>query len=826
MTEPLQVGQFAIVDHEPVDRGPNAGVFLGKGPADDRAELYIVAEGTTPAGEAFAGHVVSGAGNAWNTLDMSLTGALRRVFTDADRSLRDWNRKSIAQHRVSIGMSCFGRRGAQAVVAQVGPSVVYHRSGDEVAVYLPDEAHGRPLGLGGEPEAQLRRIEFAAGDRLLMLSTPAIRELDDELIGGILGLEEDKILAELYHRIQHLKNVTVVLVTRRGASTARREPQLPADEPAEEEYVIGEAAPEPPAFVSPRAEQVIDNTPRNSYQPSLFIEAHEEDGVSAARRRLVDVTQRARAAVAPAVAGEELDAIPAPLQRASGDNTLAALAAERRARAALAVAAAAAGHRRHNGGSVTTFDEPASADARRRHQRRDSFTRGLVREELPAAPDPHVLDVPLASEIADDLRARSSVAAPVAETIAGENAAAINTGGSLVKVRGQMTGRWKGDGSLSRRRPTAHGHSAPTWLIIVVGLGILLALVGAITVPGLLSGDDANAYAELIDDARYKIVTAEANPDPAIRRAELTDAQAMLLEAKEAPNAGPEADQLIAEVAAALAGMDAVRTPTAVEVVASLEQFGEKPVTAARLAVGGESAYILDSSSNQVITVAIATGERKAVYGEDKEAKRARPVAIAYLDTQDLGQPLLLVADSGRALWGIQPDGQVRSIEFAAPSNLTVTDIAVSGRDLYVLDAAASTVYRFAPGDSGFNAAPQKVLDTPDLAAARRLNVEQEILTADADGTIRRFAGQVVLALSEAGINKRLVAAQLPQPVGKGGDIAVLDPANDRIVVFRSDGAFSHQFKHKDFTATTALRMMPDGTAFTFSGGKLLRVIF
>ena len=118
MTEPLQVGQFAIVDHEPVDRGPNAGIFHGKGPVDDRAELYIVAEGTTPAGEAFAGHIVSAVGHAWSTLDMSLTGALRRIFFEAQRNLGEWNQKSIAQHRVSIGLSCFARHGNQAIIAQ------------------------------------------------------------------------------------------------------------------------------------------------------------------------------------------------------------------------------------------------------------------------------------------------------------------------------------------------------------------------------------------------------------------------------------------------------------------------------------------------------------------------------------------------------------------------------------------------------------------------------------------------------------------------------------------------------------------------------------
>ena len=817
MTEPLQVGQFAIVDHEPVDRGPNAGVFLGKGPADDRAELYIVAEGTTPAGEAFAGHVISGAGNAWHHLDMSLTGALRRVFADAERSLRDWNRKSIAQQRVSIGLSGFGHRGSQAVLAQAGPSVAFHRSGSEVRVYYPDEAYGRPLGAGGEADPQLRRLDFAPGDRLLLLSTPAIRELDDELIGGILGLEGEKILAELYHRLQHLKNVTVLLVTRREAARGARPPLPPAEfREARPEYVIGAETVATPAQAG-----------GDPFQPSLFLDDHDDGGIVAARRRLYEVSARTRyAAVAPEAAVAE---IPAPLRRASGDNRLLTLAAERRARAAVAAATATAVSataygRRH--AAVARGDDLAANDIRRRQQRRDSFSRGLVREETLGPPEPSSFDIPLAGEMADDLRSRGATATPVAETIITDNATALGTGGSLVKVRGSISGRWKGGGSLSRRRTAGGSQLPPTWLVIVVGLGVLLTIVGAVTVPGMVSGDGRRAYTVLIDQARWKIVNAEANPDASARRTELTDAEALLLEAKADPAAGPEVQGLLDDVAAALARMDAVREPALVETVPSLDQFGEKPVTASRLAAGPTQAYLLDTSSSQVISVALAGGERKVVFAENKDAGRGRPLALAYFDGTDFGGPYLLVIDAARALWGVTPAGEVRRVEFVAPASLAVTDIAVSGRELYVLDASASQVLRFVPAANGYTQAPQKVLETPDLAAARRIFAGREILTSDADGTIRWFGGQQSLVFSEAGINKKLITQQVPQPIGESGEVAVLDPANDRIVVFRSDGSFAYQYRSKDFAGATALRLMPDGTAYIYAGGALRRVRF
>ncbi|MBI2766748.1 MAG: hypothetical protein HYX53_12685 [Chloroflexi bacterium] len=830
MTEPLQVGQFAIVDGEPVDRGPNAGIFHGKGPVDDRAELYIVAEGTTPAGEAFAGHVVSTAGHAWGGLDMSLTGALQRIFQDAQRNLIDWNRKSIAPHRVSLGICCLGRRGGQAVIAQAGPSAAFHMSNGAVTAYFADEAHGRPLGAGAI-DAQLTAVTFAPGDRLLLVSTAALAACDDEIIAGILQLPAEQVLPELWHRVQDLRHVTVVLVT---------SPGRPSDFARKAEdndgFVIDATsslpAPEPAAA---EARTANETEPSNSFQPSLFIEDQPVELAAAARQQLISIGIRARSASrVPAVAAERIE----PLRRASGENVLARLAEERRVTAAFSRAAAlpqqapAAVHASRpvwRGAGPAGQPEPppamASNEQRRQHQRRGSFSRGLVREEAPPAPAVNTDDIPLVNELAEGLRSRPAVLSSMSETIAGENASTISTGGSLVRVRSKHSGRWKGGGSLSRRTITAD-KLPPTWLVILVGLSILLTLVGLVTVPRMLGKEQGQRYATLIDGAQLKIAVAGSQQDATEKRKALTEAQALLLEARDSPDRGPEAEQLIAEVAAALSNMDAIKTPAAVDVLGSLEQFGDKPVAATRLEISADTAFVLDSASNQVIAMPLdGQTDRKVIYSEDKDAKRGRPIASAFLDSQDLGGPSLLLVDSGRALWAYSASAGLRQVAFSAPGNLTVTDIAVYGRDLYVLDSQQSVVYRFSPSDGGFSGPPTKVLDTPDLAAARRLMVDSEIVTADANGAVRRFAGTLSLVLSESGIDKRLVAPEAPQPVSKNGDLALLDASNDRLIVLRRDGAFDRQYRHPDFKAMSAFAIH-NGVAYVFSGGKLRRVTF
>lgn len=827
MTEPLQVGQFAIVDHEPVDRGPNAGVFHGKGPTDDRAELYILAEGTTPAGEAFAGHVVSALGNAINSLDMSLTGSLGKLFSEAERNLRDWNRKSIAQHRVSIGLTCFARRGGQSVIAQAGPSAAFHLHEGEVTSYFTDEEHGRPIGAG-PVDAQLTRIPFGPGDRLLMISTAALREIDDDVLAGIIALPPSQVLQDLYRRTEHIRHLTAVLVTDPGPAAA-------AAEAVPDEFVIDATGAVPSLPAPGTSESSTEAAPDNTFQPSLFIDDQSEDVVFSAKRQLMEVTPRRQMEAPVPVLVTEL---PAPLLRVSGETPLARIAAERQARAAVSQAAvanslAAAGAVRpawrtaHSGSAevVSASGGGSNGDPRRRHPRQNSFSRGLVHEEAPPRPERGIETMPLVDHLAADRRARSTLVSPlITETIAGEAAATINGGGSLVRVRGNMGGRWKGSGAFGGRS-TAQGSLPPTWLVIVVGLAILLTLVGIVTVPRLLDDQSSQRYATLIDGAQQKMNLAQVQQDAAQKRQTLTEAKGMLLEARDIKDETPQAAQLYADITASLGVMDNVKTPASVDALISLEQFGDKPVAITRMAVSDEAAYVLDSGSNQVISLSYATnGEKKVVFGEDKDQKRGRPVGIAYLDTADFGGASLIVADASKNLWAYSRASGVRQLSFAAPANLAITDIAVSGRDLYVLDSQAAIVYHFTQTDTGFGATPRKELDTPDLAAARRLMVDGEIITTDANGTVHRFiSGQVALTLSQSGIDKRLVAPETAQAVTRDGDLAILDSTNDRVVVLRRDGAFDRQYKHKDFRNANAFAIR-NGTAYIFSDGTLRRV--
>lgn len=804
MSEPLQVGQFAIVDHEPVDRGPNGGIFHGKGPADDRAELFVVAEGTTPAGEAFAGHVVSSVGQLVARLDMSLTGALRQAFAEAARNVLDWNRKSIAQHRVALGLSIFARRGGKAVVAQAGPSAAFHLHRGTLVSLLPDEGHAAPIGSQLQVEPQLTRVDLAPGDRLLLLSTAALRHLDEETIAGILQLPGEQALRELYYRVRDARNVTVLLVERPASDTAEQTAEAVIDATTPRE-----ATPTPPAS--------------EGVQASLFIDDQQEWDLVRARRQLELVAERTRSRVA--IRQPEVQ----PLALAVGDDGLFHFVEESRARASAARAALvslALGATRAQpfpGGADGGRTPPVGGASSSVNEGRSSFARSLV-PERPAPPPPptNASDAPLCEELAASQRAvqRGSSGSYTVTAAAGGGLRAH----PLVRPRRRSTARWRSHGALAERGALP-APAPPTWLIVAVGLAVLTALFVFVVGPSLFDGRKGQRWEELVDLAQQKLAAAEVQADPAAKRQLLQESQALLLQAREIGGPTPGLDQWLARAREAIAALDAIRTPATVERVGDLSRFGERPLTPSELAVTESDAYLLDTASGQVVRQPL-TGERAtAIYAEDAGAGRRAPVALALADDGAFHEPTLLILDAGKALWAFEPrTAAVRRLPFALPNDANLYDLDWEAGTLFALDPAAGIIYAWTPVEGGFAEAPRVVVKTPDLAAARRLAViDSEIFTTDANGTVRRFSGQLSLTLSQAGIDVPLANPAPAQPFADGR-VAFADPANARVVVLRSDGSFDHQYRHPDFRALAALATADDATGYVFAGGQLWRV--
>ncbi|MDE2933465.1 MAG: hypothetical protein OXS47_06300 [Chloroflexota bacterium] len=778
MNDALQIGQFAIVAHEPQERGATIGVAEGNGTGVERCELFALAEGTTPAAHEYAGHLVSQAERTWKTLNLSLTGALIAIYGEAQRSLMDWNTRSVSQHRVGLGLACLARQGERIVLASRGPASILHASGDTLTLHEPDDEHAEPMN-GLEPgQPQLTSLTLAPGDRVLLVTTNVTESLSEDALADILSRSLPEVLPNLYRRITHLRDAAVLLV---GVPEAGEEilppPAPPAkSEPEDEGPIIGGEA---PAGGSPR-----------DFQPSLFVESSPRaSALDVARRRLEDVDARSRvdAELPQATPLAEAQELP-PLRRAAGD-----------------------------GGPIP---QPPSAapGAGEGH----SFFRQVAHVRQPPAPPvaSHHTGAAPVSQLAADRRMQLSAMTNVPTS--GSLAAGPRTGSAVVRARRSMGGGMRTGG---RTETAGGGFSPPAWLAGLVAILLLTGIVSWAVLPGLLESDEATRLSQLIDEAEREIATANAVDQPDQRRAALTRARGILLEATALAGGASLAEPLLRQADRELAALDAIATPMQIRTFADLRGFGEAPIAARQLVVSASHAYLLDSAGGQVISITLSTGKKATVFAAGEETPLA-PVAITYADVSRPGGSALLIVDEGGGLWTWSTAGWVAEIEFARPAGLTVTDMYFAEGRLFVLDAPNATVYSFAAGPSGFGLDPVVMHQGPELENARRIMVDGGVLlTTAADGSIRRYSGELTLLLAQAGIDTPLTGAATPHTSGFANEIAILDASADRIVVLAADGTFARQYRHAELENLTAFTMR-GGFGWVISGEQLRRITF
>jgi hypothetical protein len=208
------VGQFGIVEGEAQEETPWVGIYRDdQREADDASDLYLVVEPALPGSEEFVGEMKDAIGDIFHDSKYSLTGGILRALRSAHENLRDWNRRSLKEHRVAAGISCLAVHDEEAYLAQVGPArALYLHAGklQEIHPTVPEAIEA--LGLEEDFFPEFRKFEFEPGDRLLLLSPWLADELDGPDLPSTLALSGEQALPLLYDRARGRPNCGAVLV--------------------------------------------------------------------------------------------------------------------------------------------------------------------------------------------------------------------------------------------------------------------------------------------------------------------------------------------------------------------------------------------------------------------------------------------------------------------------------------------------------------------------------------------------------------------------------------------------------------------------------------
>jgi serine/threonine protein phosphatase PrpC len=354
---------------------------------------------------------------------------------------------------------------------------------------------------------------------------------------------------------------------------------------------------------------------------------------------------------------------------------------------------------------------------------------------------------------------------------------------------------------------------------------VLLGLLVWWQLPRSVAESREEKFATLLADARENNATAQSTNDAGLKRQLLTDAQTMLADAENIHDDNGELIALKSDVAATLAVLDAVYEVNDFASIADLAQLVTGSLSVTDTVIGGGQAYLLDAEGRRVLRVPLdASSPPETVLSEGQPAGfviPSRPVQIAWADeTQSL-----VILDEQRQAFAYFPDRGALPITIRGADGWGSLDaIAASAGNLYLLDVEGNQVWRYLPGQGGFDSERTALLDAVTLEHATELAVGQDVYVLDSEAGIRRFSGKSEMPFTLSGIDKPLMSPASLNVLPGSNRIVVADRANKRIVLASAEGAFLRQIVSPSFTDLRAA-YVDEGTntIYVLNGDTLMK---
>ena len=205
------MGRYAIVDGQVREHGPWL-VDRQREREDETIRLLVLAEPADFRSAELCSEVAEAVAALFARESLSITGGLLRALQQAHTNLAEWNRRSLREHRVAVGVTCVVIRDGEATIAQVGPSTAYLSGAHGVTrLSTEDLPAAMPLGGNGEIEPRFTAADISGREVLLLTSTVekilGVRQIEESLAAG-----PEAALAELFRRTRDVTDMTAVLV--------------------------------------------------------------------------------------------------------------------------------------------------------------------------------------------------------------------------------------------------------------------------------------------------------------------------------------------------------------------------------------------------------------------------------------------------------------------------------------------------------------------------------------------------------------------------------------------------------------------------------------
>jgi hypothetical protein len=270
------VGRYAMVAGQVREHGPWL-VDRVRRREDEELRVVVVAEPVDARSAEFCHEVAEAVAALFARESLSITGGLLRALRQAHANLAEWNRRSLREHHVAVGVTCaVVRDNDEVVVAQVGPGVAYsHRSGGIERLSTAGLPAAVPLGSREPIEPMFTSFSLMDG-QLLLLSENAERAIGRHTVEAALRAGPEHTLAQIFPHTNKLTDMTAVLLADLDIDEQQAAPPLDFGEDEEDAEELegrpvaftGGDVPAPPPLRRPRGWRLIGG-PGAQRMPSL-----------------------------------------------------------------------------------------------------------------------------------------------------------------------------------------------------------------------------------------------------------------------------------------------------------------------------------------------------------------------------------------------------------------------------------------------------------------------------------------------------------------------------------------------------------------------------
>jgi hypothetical protein len=803
-------GQFHVMQSEPRQFGPYAGVFHGPGSVAVSPELYLVVEPLSPHVAPAIADLLPKLGNVFEREGLSLTGALIRCIAVAHEQVRAWNLKSMPSHRAGLAIAGIALRGEQAYLAQAGPAVSYLRRGSELRRLVPPQEAATPVGLAETSQPDFNYFALRPGDTFLLAFHSIERRLEQDDVRNLLGERPDRCLNHLYEAVDGEGEFAAIVLAIEPPEGTPVDPPLPRrrTEPA------ARPASAPAQQRHPPRRHVVDDR-----QASLFGEPSAEE----AQQRAADEVVASAASVEPEV--------PAEVSPEGVVEPAAAVEEPRHPEVPLPPVPT-------EQPSATVFRPPERPS--------------ILEPPLPPVPTPPPVRSEPPIEEYEPPAGDETAAGPTRDLQPGEVAERLRrvrqrprhrapTRPEFAEVDPSSGNPYEQVGEPPDLEPKVDlGREAAPALrrrlevrvsrraVILGGAALAaggVAAAAALALPRILDDDREGRVRELVAAARARYETALAATDDAAKREGFRQAQTELEEALALIPTDAEAQQLSAEIREDLAILNREVELAEPEQLAPTTILSA-PGAASQMAIAGGSVFLLDGPAQRVIYFQQTDPTAAEIVfqpgQEFEDAVTTAPVHIVHLATPRAN--VLLIASEDGSDYVFAPGRDPSRVRIPGRDTWGSLDgFAWTGDELFAFDLAEGDIHRYGFNGTAFSRAGQTPLGdaAPDSLVSATWSGER-LYVLGGDGLVYRLGDDGLEPLELSGLDR-----DLRSPVGLSADtelaqVYVSDRGNNRIVALAADGKFLQQLVSPALTSLGLVHVDAPNQQIYFIAGDAL----